>query len=74
MKKYITIVLVTAAAAAWALPHGIAGPAVGFGGLLGDMGFIGGKADFAQAGAKTAEGLEEALAKAGEALEKTMGV
>jgi alanyl-tRNA synthetase len=34
----------------------------------------GGKADFAQAGAKTAEGLEEALAKAGEALEKTMGV
>jgi hypothetical protein len=48
VNKYITIALVTTAAAAWGIPHGIAGPAVGFGGLLGDMGFIGGELNFAR--------------------------
>ena len=48
MRKGIVLVIITTASAAWGLPHGIAGPAVGFGGLLGDMGFIGGELNFAQ--------------------------
>jgi len=34
-------------APAFAGPHGIAGPSVGFGGILGDQGFVGGEYDFA---------------------------
>lgn len=48
MKKSATVLtLLVTASAAWALPHGIAGPAVGFGGLLGDMAFVGAEYDFA---------------------------
>lgn len=47
MRKIIALALTMAASAAWAVPHGIAGPSVGFGGLLGDMGFIGGELNFA---------------------------
>ena len=46
MKKYITVLLVIAASAAWGIPHGISGPAVGFGGMLGDMAYVGGEYDF----------------------------
>ncbi len=48
MRKVIALALTMAASTAWAIPHGIAGPSVGFGGLLGDMGFIGGELNFAR--------------------------
>jgi hypothetical protein len=49
MKTGIVIAATLAAAAgASAVPHGLAGPSVGFGGLLGDMGFVGGEYDYAK--------------------------
>jgi hypothetical protein len=45
--KVTALVLALAASAAWGIPNGISGPAVGFGGVLGDMAFVGGEYDFA---------------------------
>jgi len=49
MKMLRTVVCLAAAlsAPALALPRGLAGPSVGFGGILGDQGFVGGELDFA---------------------------
>ncbi len=48
MKKISVVVTVIAglSVSAFAGPHGMAGPSVGFGGILGDQGFIGGEYDF----------------------------
>jgi len=44
----IVVVLTVAAGAALGLPRGLSGATVGFGGLLGDMGFVGGELDYAK--------------------------
>lgn len=47
MRKVVLCILLLAAATAWAGPRGISGPAVGFGGMLGDAGFLGAELDYA---------------------------
>jgi hypothetical protein len=47
MRGILITVLILAAATAWAGPRGISGPAVGFGGMLGDAGFLGAELDYA---------------------------